>query len=1039
MSRPSVTAPSTAETAEAVFVPGDPLRFSTLALWDRDRPEEPVSVTDGPLADRRDQLTVGPIELVLPAGSRVRTTVVSALLVPWRLALDWLVELTPSHDVTASLAGWAVAARLGTDLVARGRLIPSISPSGFDTWRLGLLDPTDQQHLDVLAAALPAVAHALAVNPSGSGPRRIASPDWLVRQAVDAVADVMVRTAATPYLVEGGVFAGPERHEISALQPWLTQVEHDLGIGAGAHPGIRLEIPFGDVGLDLDHALDPAARSDDDGPVDAVPPVRAVLQLRSRVDPSLVIDAADLWTAPASVHARMGEQAEVDLLLALRRGASVWPPLERALHDASPGRLDITDEEAFELLGPPAQDLAAVGFEVLWPSGVFEAAVELRANLRSPEPGSDNPAGFTFDTLVSFDWQASIDGTPLTNAELVELAEAKRPLIRLRGRWVRADPTLLERLRSRSQLRAGDALAAALTGSLVVDGEQVGVDVEDGPLATLAERLRAVGGDAPDEMDEPDGLVATLRPYQRRGLAWMAAMTDLGLGGCLADDMGLGKTVQLIALHVHRHPPKGSSTRAGSVDQDPSVPGAGERNGPTLVVCPTSVLGNWEREINRFAPGVPVRRFHGGDRHLDDIADDEMVLVTYGLLRRDVGDLAAVAWGMVVADEAQHAKNPLSRTARALRAIPAPSRIALTGTPVENRLTELWSILDWTTPGLLGPLEIFRRTIAVPVERHQDPLATERLAGVVRPFLLRRRKSDPGIAPELPPKTERDLIVPLTVEQVTLYEATVRESLEAIKEKQGFARRGLVLRLLTMLKQITNHPAQFLGQDGPLDGRSGKLDALDELLEVVVSEGDSVLVFTQYVQMGLLLERHLADAGIATRFLHGGVPARRRELMVDEFQAGRAPVMLLSLKAGGTGLNLTRATHVVHYDRWWNPAVEDQATDRAYRIGQDRPVQVHKLVTEGTIEDRVALLLAAKRELAESVIGSGEGWIGDLSDDELTDLVSLRALSYGASLTVAGSSPVSSPDSISASSPGAVPASSPGPVGASASSVGDDR
>ena len=1004
---PSSTAVATAETAAAVFVPGDPLRFSMLALWDPEHPDDVVAAGDGPLAARREQLTVGTVELVLPAGSLMRATTVGALLVPWPVALDWLVELTPNDDVTPSLAAWAVAARLGTDLVARGRLIPSISPGGFDTWRLGLLDPADQQHLDTLGDALPALAHALAfdadadadADASTSGVRRIASPGWLVRQAVDAVADVMVRTRATPYLVENGAFAAPERSEISALGPWLSQVEHDLGIGAGAHPGIRLEIPFGDLGDDLEHALDPVAATDD-GPVDAVPPVRAVLQLRSKVDPSLVVDAADLWTAPASVHARMGEQAEVDLLLALRRGASVWPPLERALNDPRPGRLDISDEEAFELLGPPAQDLAAVGFEVLWPSGVFEAAIDLRANLRAPAPAADKPAGFSFETLVAFDWQASIDGTPLTNAELAELAEAKRPLIRLRGRWVRADLSLLERLRTRSQLRAGDALAAALTGSLVVDGEQYGVDVEAGPLASLAERLAAVGGEAPDEMDEPDGLVATLRPYQRRGLAWMAAMTELGLGGCLADDMGLGKTVQLIALHVHRHPP----SRPDEPTSGPTPDGAGERVGPTLVVCPTSVLGNWEREINRFAPGVRVRRYHGGDRHLDDVADDEMVLVTYGLLRRDVAELAAVEWGMVAADEAQHAKNPLSRTARALRAIPAPSRIALTGTPVENRLTELWSILDWTTPGLLGPLEIFRRTVAVPVERHQDPLATERLAGVVRPFLLRRRKSDPGVAPELPPKTERDLVVPLTVEQVTLYEATVRESLAAIKEREGIARRGLVLRLLTMLKQITNHPAQFLHQDGPLDGRSGKLDALDELLDVIVSEGDSALVFSQYVQMGELLERHLAANGIGTRFLHGGVPARRREQMVDEFQAGRVPVMLLSLKAGGTGLNLTRATHVVHYDRWWNPAVEDQATDRAYRIGQDRPVQVHRLVTEGTIEDRVAALLATKRELAESVIGSGEGWIGDLSDDELADLVSLRAISYGASLTVTGSS-----------------------------------
>jgi SNF2 family DNA or RNA helicase len=444
-------------------------------------------------------------------------------------------------------------------------------------------------------------------------------------------------------------------------------------------------------------------------------------------------------------------------------------------------------------------------------------------------------------------------------------------------------------------------------------------------------------------------------------------MTDLGLGGCLADDMGLGKTVQMIAQHLLRR-------------------GAG----PTLVVCPTSLLGNWEREIARFAPGVPVRRFHGGERHLADVADDEIVLATYGLVRRDRPALAEVPWAYVVADEAQHVKNPLSRGARELRAIPASrARVALTGTPVENRLTDLWAILDWTTPGLLGPLDRFRRTVAVPVERYRDQDATDRLARVVRPFLLRRRKSDPGIAPELPAKIETDVVVPLSPEQAGLYQAVVRETLDAIAAKAGIERRGLILKLLTELKQICNHPAQYLHEDAPLAGRSGKLAALDELTDVIVDEGDAVLVFSQYVAMCRLLEAHLTSRGIATAFLHGGVPARKREEMVVRFQAGAVPVFLLSLKAGGTGLNLTRATHVIHYDRWWNPAVEDQATDRAHRIGQDRAVQVHRLIAEGTLEDRIADVMARKRSLAESVVGAGEAWLSELSDSELRELVSL--------------------------------------------------
>ncbi|HWD53071.1 MAG TPA: DEAD/DEAH box helicase, partial [Acidimicrobiales bacterium] len=468
----------------------------------------------------------------------------------------------------------------------------------------------------------------------------------------------------------------------------------------------------------------------------------------------------------------------------------------------------------------------------------------------------------------------------------------------------------------------------------------------------------------------PPGLVGELRPYQLRGVAWLEQMCQLGLGGCLADDMGLGKTIQVIALHLHRR-------------------ARGE--GTTLVVCPTSLLGNWERELHRFAPGVPVRRYHGGDRHLEDLAGDEVVLATYGVVRRDHRALAAAGFSLVVADEAQHAKNPASETARSLRAIPSSARVALTGTPVENRLTELWSILDWTTPGLLGPLRRFRRSVAVPVERYHDTEVTDRLTRVIRPFLLRRRKTDPAIAPELPPRTVSDLPVPLSPEQASLYAGEVTEALALIAERTGISRRGMVLRLLTVLKQICNHPAQYLHQPGPVMGRSGKLAALEELLGVILAEGESVLVFSQFVEMLTLIESRLHELGVGTLFLHGGVASHRREEMVQAFQSGQAPVFLLSLKAGGVGLNLTQATHVIHFDRWWNPAVEDQATDRAHRIGQHRPVQVHRLVTEGTLEDRIAVMLERKRNLAEVVVGEGEAWLTELTDDQLAELVTLSS------------------------------------------------
>ncbi|MGH9304445.1 MAG: DEAD/DEAH box helicase, partial [Acidimicrobiales bacterium] len=650
-----------------------------------------------------------------------------------------------------------------------------------------------------------------------------------------------------------------------------------------------------------------------------------------------------------------------------------------------PSALALDDDLLADLLLEGAEALGQAGIEVLWPAELVSDRLTLRA-VATPAPEAVVGAGMSLTELLEFRWEIALGGEALTAEELTALAEAKRGVVRLRGRFVVADPELIAKAAERRarKVTAAEALGALLAGEIEIDGELVEVAAL-GPLADLAEMLRSLSrspgpgngangangsGAALGEIEDPPGLLAELRPYQRRGTAWLQQMTTLGLGACLADDMGLGKTIQVIALHLLE--PAASS-------------------GPTLVICPTSLLGNWERELHRFAPKVPVRRFHGAGRHLDGLGTGEVVLTTYGVLRRERERLAEGGFWMVVADEAQHAKNPLSDTAKALRRLPVGARVALTGTPVENRLTELWSILDWTTPGLLGPLERFRRQVAVAVERNRDPQATARLSAMVRPFLLRRRKSDPAIAPDLPERTVTDLAVPLSAEQATLYEAVVREALAAIREKSGIARQGLVLRLLTVLKQICNHPAQYLHQPGPLPGRSGKLAALDELLDVILSEGDSVLVFSQFVAMCTILEAHLAERGVPTLFLHGGVPPKRRDDMVASFQAGAAPVFLLSLKAGGVGLNLTKATHVIHYDRWWNPAVEDQASDRAHRIGQRRAVQIHRLVCEGTLEDRIADLLERKRSLAEAVVGEGEGWIGDLTDDELAELVALGA------------------------------------------------
>ena len=702
--------------------------------------------------------------------------------------------------------------------------------------------------------------------------------------------------------------------------------------------------------------------------------VRVVPQVHDEQDPLRFCDAALLWTEDAAAHG-FGGRARTHAVLALRRAADAWPVLDRLLEVRVPDRITLDTDELVSLLDDGVAALAARDVDVLWPRSLGRD-LTARAVLDRREPGPrEEPLQtglLTPDALFSFNWQIAVHGDPLSPAEMDELAAAATPILKLRGQWTVVDPALARRAKKRL-IRTVDpvsAVAAALTGVVRVE-EGVEAEVVVGAsLLRVREQLLTAATREP--LEPPAGLRATLRGYQRHGLTWLDQLTSLGLGACLADDMGLGKTVTLIALVLHR-----------------SEQGAG--TGPTLVVCPASLLGNWEAEIRRFAPELPVRRFHGQARGLAglDETGPGFVLTTYGTMRLDAATLAGVGWDLVVADEAQHVKNPRSATARELRLIPSAARIALTGTPVENDLTELWAILDWATPGLLGSRNAFRRTWAAPIEAGVDPEITARFQQLVAPFLLRRRKSDPGVAPELPPKTETDHLLSLTRDQVVLYEAFVRDTLAKIELADETTRRGLVLAMLTGLKQICNHPAHFLKQ-GSLGQPSEKVELLDEIVGTVVAEGGAVLVFTQYVAMARLLERHLAKGDVPHLFLHGGTPVRERETLVNRFQAGEVPVFLLSLKAGGTGLNLTGADHVVHFDRWWNPAVEDQASDRAHRIGQTRPVQVHRMITTGTIEQRIAELLGRKRHLADSVLTSGETALTELSNDELRDLVTLR-------------------------------------------------
>ncbi|MFJ3531297.1 SNF2-related protein [Streptomyces sp. NPDC090132] len=972
----------------AVFLPTPLPREGRVAFWDPEGAPLPglVTASGAGLGSGADDW-VSELTVVRRHGDQgaVRRQTVPALVLPLADAVPLLARARHQQSAHPATRCWGAAALHALHLVAGGRMLPGLTPDDHDAWRAGPRAAEDVAHLRAVAAAMPPEGYAVPF--PDRTPLQVPEPEPLIASFLDAVADTLPRTPAAAFAM-GAPFAATEAQHLPGAREWAVAVA--AGLDAGVRVSLRLDLSayelfdttYSDGAPDSDGVTEFDGEAEFDGPPDAADgtagPGRpdtaarhaaaAVTQVHSLADPTYVVDAAALWNGGAGEP--FGPRARIDAVLALRRAARVWAPLERLLDQPVPDVLALTEDELYELLSDAGARLSAAGVSVHWPRELARSLTAAAVVRPAPGTATDGTAFFDAEQLFAFNWQLSLGDQQLTEAEMDVLAEAHRPVVRLRDQWVVVDPALVRKARKRELglLDPVDALAVALTGSAEVDGEQVDA-VPVGALAAL--RSRIVDDDT--TIAPPPGLDATLRDYQLRGLAWLDRMTALGLGGCLADDMGLGKTITLIALHLHRAHPA-----------------------PTLVICPASLLGNWHREINRFAPGVPVRRFHGTDRSLAE-PDGGFVLTTYGTMRSSAVELAAHSWGLVVADEAQHVKNPHSSTAKALRTIPSPARVALTGTPVENNLSELWALLDWTTPGLLGPLKAFRARHARIVENTGTAAgigndeAVERLSRLVRPFLLRRKKSDPGIAPELPPKTETDHPVFLTREQATLYEATVRETMAYIEASEGIARRGLIMKLLASLKQICNHPAQYLKEEPTrLTGRSGKLALLDELLDTILAEDGSVLVFTQYVTMARLLSAHLTSRAIPSQLLHGGTPVAERERMVDRFQSGEVPVFLLSLKAAGTGLNLTRAAHVIHYDRWWNPAVEEQATDRAYRIGQTQPVQVHRLIAEGTVEDRIGEMLLAKRALADAVLGAGETALTELSDRDLADLVSLR-------------------------------------------------
>jgi superfamily II DNA or RNA helicase len=888
--------------------------------------------------------------------------------------------------------------RFAATLVASGQFVPTIARdrAAFHARWAPFLQGETARAFTRLAQAAPRAALALADAgahaPDGARAARHATGNVAIAAFVEAMVDALVRGSAVP--VPATETASAHENWVAALRaPDDTLLGTDASlealtaqvrnwqrpvVGAESAPfrlTVRLEEP----------AEEPARAAEADAPPEVPWHLRYLLQ--SSADPSLLIPAEQAWQRGALLKRLLPEAGfgvREHLLLSLGRAAAAFPRIEASLRGAAPAGLDLDVRGAHEFLTQGASALEQAGFGVLLPTWWTRGgpSVRLAVSGVARPPRMKSSSGLSLDALTQFELEVSLGGEKVTREELLAVAKAKEPLVRLRGRWVHVTAEEI-----RAALDVWRRKGGPLTAREVI-GLALGAPSEVGPLplagvATsgwLDGLLKQLKGQAPMEsLAPPAAFAGTLRPYQARGLSWLHFLGRWGFGACLADDMGLGKTVQALALVQHLR-----ETGQG---------------GPTLLVCPTSVIANWQREAARFTPDLRVLVHHGGRRarggdFKTNVAAHDVVISSYALLNRDLAHLGEVEWTGVILDEAQNVKNSETRQAKAARSLKALWRVALTGTPVENHVGDLWSLFEFLNPGLLGGASEFKRAFFVPIQARADRDAETRLKQLTGPFILRRLKTDRDIAPDLPDKMEMKVFCTLTREQATLYAAVVKEATDDIEEAtEAIERKGRVLAALTRLKQVCNHPAQFLADHSPLPGRSGKLARLTEMLEEVQESGERALVFTQFAEMGALLRKHLQETfGREVLFLHGGVPRAQRDRIVERFQNDddAPPVFVLSLKAGGTGLNLQRASHVFHFDRWWNPAVEDQATDRAFRIGQKRNVQVHKFVCAGTLEEKIDEMIQQKRGLAARVVGQGEGWLTEMSLDELRNVMALR-------------------------------------------------
>ncbi|QLE56629.1 DEAD/DEAH box helicase [Nostoc sp. TCL26-01] len=928
---------------------------------------------------------------------------------PWRVAgfclhpsaaIKFLTSLplNATNGEDAFLGGdlrfWSQIARWSLDLISRSKFLPVIQRQANGSvnakWQVLLDSAVDGTRLEKFAAKMPFVCRSY----QGMGTGEIcvefpSQPQELLLGFLNRIIDAQVRQmVGNQPLVENRLMTALP----PAVQQWLQGLAGAANIHADAVGLERLEAALKAWTMPLEYQLSGKNR------------FRTCLELRSPQsgesnwtllyylqaadNPEFLVDAATIWHSPVAqlvYQNRSIDQPQETFLRGLGLASRLYPVIAPTLESASPQFCHITPIQAYEFIKSVVWRLEDSGLGVILPPSLANReGWANRLGLKiSAETPNKKQGRLGLQSLLNFQWQLAIGGQTISKAEFDRLVALNSPLVEINGEWVELRPqdikTAQNFFASRKEqmsLSLEDALRLSSGDTQVIEKLPVVSFAASGALEELIGTLTNNQAIAP--LPTPKNFKGELRPYQERGAAWLAFLERWGLGACLADDMGLGKTIQFIAFLLHLK------------EQD-------TLEKPTLLVCPTSVLGNWEREVKKFAPTLKFLQYHGdkrpkGKAFQEAVKNHDLVITSYSLIHRDIKSLQAVNWQTIVLDEAQNVKNSEAKQSQAVRQLETTFRIALTGTPVENRLQELWSILDFLNPGFLGNKQFFQRRFAMPIEKYGDTASLNQLRSLVQPFILRRLKTDRTIIQDLPDKQEMTVFCGLTTEQATLYQQVVEASLAEIESAEGLQRRGMILALLIKLKQICNHPSQYLKVATLEQHSSGKLQRLEEMLEVAIEEGDRALIFTQFAEWGKLLKPHLEkQLGREIFFLYGSTSKKQREEMIDRFQHDPQgpPIMILSLKAGGVGLNLTRANHVFHFDRWWNPAVENQATDRVFRIGQTRNVQVHKFVCNGTLEEKIHDMIESKKQLAEQVVGTGEEWLTELDTDQLRNLLLL--------------------------------------------------